>query len=357
MCFLKMNFRSKTQFQFAGYIPEFYFDIFVSFNKSKYVKPIQLLNNTELLTQVIWGNVHFRLKNKTLYLKNCLSSKILFVGDLINENGNFLSETDLLQKLENKSNWISEYSILKKVFGRILNNFNTTVCRYINFTKVLRNKSFLARNELIEICKCSSKLFYNLLLEKKFEKPYTEKMWMRKLNINIDSNFWSDIYLANSKSVQYSKFAEFKYKILMNILTCGKVVSKWDKNVSNECSFCGDTETAIHMLFECKRIKDMWLTVGRAIQTDIQLKHIVIGLRPGNILNEVKNLLIVIVSYSIYSAWNKCISESLNFSNFDLMFHIKGYLIYYCKVYTFVFENKLKLTILHQLKDKILSHF
>ena len=45
------------------------------------------------------------------------------------------------------------------------------------------------------------------------------------------------------------KIAEFNYKILQNILPCGKVLHKWQHDISDKCNHCGEIETVEHNAF------------------------------------------------------------------------------------------------------------
>ena len=67
-------------------------------------------------------------------------------------------------------------------------------------------------------------------------------MWSRILDLDLDSKSWTGIYLVNSKLLYYKKFAEFKYKVLLNILPCGKLVSRWDRGISAKCKYCDEIE-------------------------------------------------------------------------------------------------------------------
>jgi hypothetical protein len=68
--------------------------------------------------------VHF--KNKPI------NSGIFFVNDIIDNNGKIMQEF-ILHKLKNKSNWISEFSILKKAFPKNWRNLKMKKYRLLVF--------------------------------------------------------------------------------------------------------------------------------------------------------------------------------------------------------------------------------
>ena len=85
------------------------------FNTCKLIKPIGNLSSAEIFSQIIWGNEYFKNKNKCLYFKTWVHSNILYVKDLFDANGQWIPETEIMKRLINKSNWIVEYAVLKKV--------------------------------------------------------------------------------------------------------------------------------------------------------------------------------------------------------------------------------------------------
>ena len=65
-------------------------------------------------------------------------------------------------------------------------------------------------------------------------------------------------YKQKIVDIKIVKLKEFNFKLLHNIVPCGKTVSKWNKNISEWCAICGECETTKHMLFECKRVNNIW---------------------------------------------------------------------------------------------------
>ena len=68
--------------------------------------------------QILWGNRFITFEKKYVFFKEWINSGIFFVNAIIDNNGKITQEF-FLHKLKNKSNWISEFSILKKLFQRI----------------------------------------------------------------------------------------------------------------------------------------------------------------------------------------------------------------------------------------------
>ena len=90
---LKMNFRTKNGLDILSRIPKFHQDIFIYFNMCKTIKPAIKLNNIELFSQIIWGNEYFKMNDQYLFYKNWLESDFIYVKDLFDNEGSWLTET------------------------------------------------------------------------------------------------------------------------------------------------------------------------------------------------------------------------------------------------------------------------
>ena len=73
--------------------------------------------------------------------------------------------------------------------------------------------------------------FYNTLLLRNFSRPHTKHMWQTLTDTKFSKIEWQNIYKRNYET-HLKKFAEFKYKIFMNILSCGVKINRWNPNVS-----------------------------------------------------------------------------------------------------------------------------
>lgn len=53
----------------------------------------------EFITQPIWNNPKIKIENKTVFYTNWFDKNIVYIADLLDENGNFYSLQDLQKKL------------------------------------------------------------------------------------------------------------------------------------------------------------------------------------------------------------------------------------------------------------------
>ena len=335
---LQMNFRDITKFEMLTGLPVFFKEIISAYNTCKYIKPLEKLSNYEFLTQIIWGNELFKMNNTPLCFKHWIKSGLIFVKDLLNENGELLNEAFILSVLQTKNDWIREIMSLKKVFRKLVKKFDTKSWKYTNTENIYMHDVAIGNNMYALNC-LKAKTFYSALLMKNYSRPYTQHMWEQLTNTKFSRIEWQNIYVSNAK-LKYPKFAEFKYKILMNILSCGEKISKWNPTVSKNCQICGESESISHLLFYCKRLNNLWRVIGEKLKLSIQLKHIIFGLQIITDITYVHNLIIVITSFSIYKSWINCSFNNIDFKMCNLQTEIKVNLAFYNELFKFGLPKK-----------------
>ena len=110
-----MSFNEIKQFDILHKIPLFYREIIISYNKCKKHLPLKNCSTYNILTQPLWGNINFMMKDKCFYFPEWIEDGILYVKDLINENGQYKSDEELYNMISNKRNIISQISLIKKI--------------------------------------------------------------------------------------------------------------------------------------------------------------------------------------------------------------------------------------------------
>ena len=84
----------------------------------KKIKDENLISNSEILSEPIWLNNRFKFNGKIIFISNWTKSNILYVKDLFDEDGNFITETNLILALTNSANWMAEYTKIKKIMKK-----------------------------------------------------------------------------------------------------------------------------------------------------------------------------------------------------------------------------------------------
>ncbi len=319
---IKTNTTKKSLIKSKLKLPSFWCEVFTSLNECKTIKSIDILNDSELLTQPIWLNRYFKNKNSPIFIGNWIRSGIKFVKDLFNKDGTFITENQLQQILINRQNWIAEYSMVKKVILEQTTDINTKLSCYIN---IKDNWTLLNKNNLISLKTQKSSTYYSILVDQKFTRNYMENTWERIFEIEIE---WHTVYKTKIWDLTDKKLAEFNYKVISNILYTRAKLSKFKNNITEECPHCNEPQNTRHLIFDCQRVSNLWAIVGGILKLDIQYKHLIIGdMGKGEYLKN-RNLVINYIMYAIYKFWIMAENKKLDFKNHCLLEFIKKDLLY-----------------------------
>ena len=315
---LKTNFKSTNTCSVFKNVNLFYNEVFISFNKCKSVKSFDKMNSYDYLTQIIWCNDLFKIKDKCICFKNWIDSGFIYIKDLFTVNGTWISGEEVKQRLNISNNWMVEYLQVKKALGKSLKKFDTHKGQYIN----IKDRCALYHgNQLSTIENKKTMFFYDILRAKLFVKPYIEVYWEKIIERNVNpchSYCWPNIYKRKVLDIKYNNLVEFNFKVLHNILPCGKLVSKWDTNTSMYCLYCQEVESIQHLLFECRRVLNIWDIISTALNVNIKLKQVIIGYHGDSRIGYVRNVIITIIAHSIFRQWILCkqnVPNKFNYTN------------------------------------------
>ena len=167
----------------------------------------------------------FSIKWKTTLFYKWVKSNILYVKDLYNEFGNFKSIDDFALMLLNKTNYLCEYMILKKIFNPLSKKFE---CRKGQYVNIRHKELFLFSIGLENVRLMKSNLYYEIFVKQNFHKPNYQSTLSRIFNIT-DKSVWKTIYQNKIQKIKDSAIAEFNYNVLKNLICNNYIVSKWKK--------------------------------------------------------------------------------------------------------------------------------
>ena len=313
--------------------PPFYKTVFEAYNKCKTMN--KEINGSDILKEPIWLNKRFLTKGNVLYYKHWIKKGFILVKDFFHRNGSMIDENEIIQKLgENTNNWMIEYLSIKTIILGIIKQ-NRDIPQMAKYGTKKKNQRFFMNNEYhnyYEIIK--PKVFYQALVSKESIKNKNECFWKRTFNINIID--WKQVYKQKIKHVPYVKLAEFNYKILNDILPCGKIVYHWNRNISKYCGKCNVIQDSKHMLFDCKLFKPIWDKIRTILKLNISWKHIVIGFDlydSSSNVNRARNFVLTNIAFIIFSLYSKYAEDMAQLNNINLQTAFKAKLASYLQTY------------------------
>ena len=205
-------------------LPQFYKEVITSWHECGGGKKAPQ-SAADIRKEIIWGNKYIQSKGKTLFFRHWKNSNINFIDDLLDENGNFKTGKDILEKLKSTANWIAEY---QKIIKAIPGHWKEKLKSGPKHTKVKKVISpFLTDTKLKQIfyLPYKAKGYYSLLIKKVQKRTYIEKHWN---SIFPDKAEWSHIYLQRIKNQTNKKLADsttslyIRYYLIKKIYSSGK---------------------------------------------------------------------------------------------------------------------------------------
>ena len=111
----------------------------------------------EIRKQLIWRSKCIMFKNKSLMFDNWINSDLIYINDILDENGE-ISLNFILDKLEYRTNWISEFICLKKAMP---NEWYHTLQAQISIKSVVnfQNDKFIVNGKCVDRHNCPTHIF------------------------------------------------------------------------------------------------------------------------------------------------------------------------------------------------------
>ena len=284
----------------AKHLPEFYSNLLNTWIKSSYKHGKQMLTFNDIRKQIIWGNQFIKLNKKCLVFPSWINSNLIFINDIINEQGE-IKENFILTKLDDKRNWISE---LAKIIKALPNDWKRLLKTKSSYkTKVKTTLSLSIGN--LDFMECNNKAIYQQLLSTKFQTPIAHRFWNDKFSETLP---WSEIYNFINR-IQDNRYKQYKYRVINNIFPTRAIRYKWKMVNSPNCLQCHELEDYEHVFTTCSSVQLFWEKVISVfkkcgIESNIKtLKAIVVGYKVSHTDYMYVNIILTIVGFCIYKSY------------------------------------------------------
>ena len=318
----KMNFNDIKNIPGIEKIPVFYYEIIKSWLKIGGGKKKNPENYREIRKQILWGNRFIKHNNKCLIFQNFIQSNILYVNDILDENGE-ISQDLILNKLKYKTNWISEVSILKKSIPKEwLQKCKTDESKNTKVNIKTYNMMFTIDKREIDVKLFNNKFFYRRLISLKFEKPLGIIKWLRQFEEVNDSDI-SKSLVFTFMFLEENKLKIFRWKLLNYILPNKCLLYQWKISTDNLCKHCNTKEDYQHFFIDCSLLKDFWQKVGRILtklhfNKTITLRNLVLGYKIHDEKFYSFNYFLTIIAYSIYKCYYVSEQNTIKIDKYEI---------------------------------------
>ncbi len=222
----------------------FWKNVLLSWCSYNYKEP---LTKSEVKTQVLWYNSFLKVGGKLHMLKRAIKAGIIYVKDILHNNGTLLSLEEIHDRYGNCINQMQYNSLMSSIpknWKQLLRN---------NDSKEKKNK-IDAISKMPSICKY---IYLDLINAKSTTPENAQEKWNMSLGINVTD--WENIYSNIYMSTICTKFRDFQFRLLHRTLVTNKKLVIMKLSTNKKCTFCNiDTETIEHILYECQCCQLIW---------------------------------------------------------------------------------------------------
>ena len=215
----------------------------------------------DMLNQILWFNSNIKRAGKPMVDKKFIQSDIICVYQLFHE-----TEQRMLLSQEIKDRYGTWLTVLE------LNSLKSTipVSWKQNILRAESQVEDMIDQSITNYEKVAGKKIttatYQGLISKIRPTDGCRITWEKDLNITIEVKAWEENLINISKITICSKLRLFQYKILNRCITTNLTVSRWDQNITKNCTFCTEyPETVLHLMVECRKVKNLWKKIERWI--------------------------------------------------------------------------------------------
>ena len=299
--FMLMNLFIPENLQFKENLGDEHFCQMASVTTNRFWKEVFLAYSglhsvtcTSISCHPLWKNSLIRISNESVFYKSWYKKGIIFINDLLDGDGSFLSLNSFRLKWEVNVNFL-QYSGLCRAIK----------CGYSNYD-LLKADQPLRPDTISLVCKfnkgCSH--IYNQLLNKNLKKCKSLEKWKR--HFDIDDKLWGNYCSQTFNCTLDVGLRWFQYKIVHRILFTNDLLFKLKLVNEKCCSFCGiHVETPIHLFCECQLSSRIWTSLSHWIsrKTDNRIefssKNILFGFKGSQ--NKALNCIMFVVKKLLYS--------------------------------------------------------
>lgn len=232
------------------FLPKFYSDIFSTWREFRHIVNVEPV----VFKESLWFNDNIKIDNKEVFWKKWYERGILYIGDIVDRDKDFLSH-EKLSETHNLNISFFEYYCLRNAIP-------------YSWRKHIRqnDNSFINRNTLIlsfngnrsPISNMTCKDFYWILMESIAELPTCIPKWENIFDSKLTQQELESIYKLPFTISMETSLQSFQYKLIHRFLAHNKLLYAMKIKTSPSCILCGNLDTIEHRFYFCEYVGTYW---------------------------------------------------------------------------------------------------
>ena len=231
-------------------LPTFYSDMFSTWREFRSFVNIE----PGILKESLWFNDNIKIDDKILFWKKWYKNGIFYIGDIVDENQDFLSH-EKLNETYNLNVTFFDYFCLRNAIPFSWRKH----IRQSNNLSVNRNTLVLSfKNNRSPLSKMSCKDFYWIFIENIAELPTCVPKWENIFQLTLSQKELESIYKLPFTISMDTSLQSFQYKLIHRFLAHNKLLYEMKIKSSPLCVLCGNLDTIEHRFYFCEHISTYW---------------------------------------------------------------------------------------------------
>ena len=234
------------------HLPLFYHDLIAAWKQFRsYFHP---KTARDICFECLWFNPFITVNKNTIFYKHWYRKGIRFIGDIVDNAGEFLNVDILEAKFDIQINFLEYYSLR----SAIPREWKQKLCSaYVNFREGPSTLYFMIGGVLKNIKHITCKDFYWCIIANSLKDgPTCVNKW-REL-FNIEHEEWESIFSLSFKCTMESKLQAFQFSILHRFVVHNSRLYRMGLVDSELCNLCAAKDTIIHRYWECRYVNTFW---------------------------------------------------------------------------------------------------
>ena len=168
--------------------------------------------------QILWNNRYITIENVPYEWVSWQTKGIQYVNDILNENGDFLSHTEISEKFGVRCHFLQALQIRQSMpleWRRVIRS---------EYSYKPVREPFINHNGAdLQLDECTTKFIYECYVQMKYVTPTCVLKW-KTLHVDFDMSEeeWADVFLRPYICLRETKLQSFQYKIINRIINCNK---------------------------------------------------------------------------------------------------------------------------------------
>ena len=238
---------------------------------------------------------------------------IVYIADVLDDNGNVLTCAQIAHKYLCEVSWMEYVTVLS-----VIPQFKKREMKTYVLEHVVEPRDTLYACIVKKDSKCA--YIHQICIETSdvsIAKRYSS--FSKDLNVTFDE--YIESFMRIRKNTHISKYRDFMYHLLMNSIFTNNRLYHWKKVPSKMCEMCSKemVQTLLHLFVECDTVQRIWIQFQEFIEKCTNIEISAISLMKENLMlsrvhkkpTHLVNLLITIVKQHMY--YCKCSGNKILF--------------------------------------------